>query len=63
MVLNMPRSAVKVNPMASIDFIFTIVRSRLLLFNCSSCFSVCVCKKTSNAMHSIMRMDGWWIGD
>lgn len=39
MVLNMPRSAVKVNPMTTTDFIFTMFRSRLLFRNCSSCLS------------------------
>lgn len=39
MVLNMPSKAVKVRPIANMDFIFTMFRSRLFDFNCSSCFS------------------------
>lgn len=37
MVLNIPISAVKVNPIATADFIFTVLRSRLFVFSCSSC--------------------------
>ena len=38
-VLNMPSSAVKVKPMATMDFILTMLKSRLFVFSCSSCFS------------------------
>ena len=39
MELNIPRSAVKAKPMASIDFIFTRDKSRLLFFSFSSSLS------------------------
>merc|ERR1719187_1648375 len=39
-VLNMDRRAVKANPMANIDFILTIVRSRLVFFSFSSSASI-----------------------
>merc|ERR1719187_598391 len=39
-VLNMDRRAVKANPMANMDFILTIVRSRLVFFSFSSSASI-----------------------